>query len=241
MPEKISLTGGNPSPATAPDPAPGPTTGLTGSAPIVGSGTVSEAEAIAASGHTKITTITGLAGASAPIGQSGQSVSVGGLVDGKLAVELMDATLPSLMVFLLYKIGMKLRKSDLQLTEKEKNTLSPIMQKCLESLMINFNNPWVALSVSILTIYGAKIIEKGGVAFLDGKLKKQESEALKIKEDINKPVSPDPPPVKLPPYEPTEVEIKRKMKDHKYSRVKAIEVLKKLQEEGKPLFVKKAA
>lgn len=217
MPEIVKLTGSGASentPTGGPDSTPQ-------SAPVIGQGTVSEEEALKGAEHTKIATLTPGFGGPVSSVQPGNSVQVAGLVDAKLAVELMDATLPSLMVFLLYKVGMKLRRSDLQLTEKEKSTLAPIVQKCLEQMMINFNNPWVALSVSILFIYGSKIVEKGMPQLWDKKQQKQESEALKEKAAAQGTPIPEaktavPVEDQPPAYEPSDAEIRAKMKAHKY-------------------------
>lgn len=100
-------------------------------------------------------------------GNAGSGVAVGSLIDGKTATELMDSVLPAVLVFALYKAGLQLKKTELQLTEREKNTLAPLMQKCMDALMLNFDSPFVALGVSMTVIYGGKIMEKGGVAWLD--------------------------------------------------------------------------
>lgn len=100
-------------------------------------------------------------------GNAGSGVAVGSLIDGKTATELMDSVLPAVLVFALYKAGLQLKKTELQLTEREKNTLAPLMQKCMDALMLNFDSPFVALGVSMAVIYGGKIMEKGGVAWLD--------------------------------------------------------------------------
>jgi hypothetical protein len=102
----------------------------------------------------------------------GSSVPVGGLIDGKLAVELMDALLPSLLVALMAAIGAQMKKTDLQLTAREKSTLEPLMQKCMDQLMINFQNPFAALGVSMLVIYGAKVTEHGVIQIIDKKAAK---------------------------------------------------------------------
>lgn len=243
--ERIKLSGTpDPSPvapaagSATPSPAPGPAGGK--SAPIALQGTVSEQEAIAASAHTHINTLTGgLTGSASPI-QTGQTVPIGSLIDGKLAVELMDASVPALMVFLLLKTGLKVRKTELQLTEKEKGVLAPIVSKCLETLMINFSNPWAALGVTMIAFYGAKILPAVAEKIEE---KGQKREAAKTAEVVkkNEPVA-SVAPAEVPtanvkssvmPWEPTEEMIKQKMKDSKAGRRKAIEVLKSLHKLGK--------
>lgn len=223
--EKIKLTGSASDQPAAPAGAEQPNS----VPPVISQDSVTVEQALGGVEHTKIATVTGVVGGPVQSVNPGSSVPVAGLVDAKLAVEIMDATLPALMVFLLYKIGMKLRKTDLQLTEKEKNTLAPVVQKCLEQLMINFNNPWVALSVTVLTIYGSKVIEKGLPQLWEKKQAKIEKDALETKaaaqgSTVAKEEVKTPPPAP-PPYEPTEAEIKAKMKAHKYSWEKAREML----------------
>lgn len=250
MPQIVKLTQTDPAAPGGPNPggspSPQPITPGSGQAPIIAQTTVSLDQAIAAAEGSKIATITGLSGPSALPGGSGASVSMAGLVDAKLAVDLMDAAVPAALVWLCFKIGMKLKKSDLQLTEKEKNTLAPIVQKCLEQLMINFQNPWVALSVSLLTIYGSKIAEKGAFQFFENKQKKIEDAAKQQETDRTKlatipgglqpvgastssgtnPVSSVSDGVASKVYEPTEYEIEDKMRKGKHGRKKAVQLLK---------------
>jgi len=138
-------------------------------------GTVSENEVFKAVEGTKISTLSTMQTdplMGQPLGQQGSSVPVGGLIDGGLAVELMDALLPSLLVALMAAIGAQMKKTDLQLTAKEKNTLTPLMQKCMDQLMINFQSPFAALGVSLLVIYGAKVTEHGVIQIIDKKAEK---------------------------------------------------------------------
>lgn len=245
MAERIKLSGADPSPVQTPPgpvtPAPGSGPAAPASAPITMQNTVTEKEAIAASEHTRINTLTGgLTGPGNPI-QTGQSVTAGSLIDGKLAVELMDASIPALMVFLLLKTGLKVRKTELQLTEKEKGVLAPIVSKCLETLMINFNNPWAALGVTMLAFYGAKILPAVAEKIEE---KGQKKEAAKTAEAVkkNEPVPSVAPPAEVPvvdirssvmPWEPTEEMIASKMKQNKCGRKKAIDTLKALHKTKK--------
>lgn len=112
------------------------------------------------------------------------NVAVGSMLEGKLAIELIDAMLPSLFVAMFYAMGVKLRKTEFQLTQKEKDTLSPLMQNCLNSVMLNFNSPWTALAVTAGIIYGSKITEKGLVSWIDKMNEKKEIEALQEKTKV---------------------------------------------------------
>jgi len=113
--------------------------------------------------------------------QTGNMVSVGQMLEAKLAIELMDALLPGLFVAIFHAVDVKLRKSELQLTEKEKNTITPIFQACLNTIMLNFNSPWTTLAVTCGVIYGSKITEKGLVGWIDKLNEKKEFKALEEK------------------------------------------------------------
>jgi hypothetical protein len=122
---------------------------------------LSPEEAAKGADHTKISTFTtgneGNPGTATP----GSSTSLGGMVQGRWAVELVDSLIPSLLVLGLASLGTKLRKTELQLSEKEKDVLTPIMQQCLDSIMLNFSSPWHALAITVGVMYGSKAAEKG--------------------------------------------------------------------------------
>lgn len=99
----------------------------------------------------------------------GTQASLGGFVEGKLALDVIDAVLPAIVVILFAYAKITVKKSDFQLTAKEKDTLTPLVQKCMDSLMINFNSPWTALAVTAIGIYGAKIGEHGFKAVIEKK------------------------------------------------------------------------
>lgn len=159
----------------APGEKPSETGGKAASGAIPGQ--IAETDVFKAVEGTKITTLTPLSGSDPFAGQNpGASVPIGGLIDGTLAVELMDALLPSLLVALMAAIGAQMKKTDLQLTAKEKSTLAPLMQKCMDQLMINFQSPFAALGVSMLIIYGSKVTEHGIVQLIDKKTEKAQRE-----------------------------------------------------------------
>jgi hypothetical protein len=87
----------------------------------------------------------------------GNSVPVS-MLDPSLAVELLDAVVIAGGAFLLRRFGKEFKKADLKATPSEKKQLEPLFQKCLESVNMNFTNPWSALVVSIGIIYGSKIL-----------------------------------------------------------------------------------
>lgn len=178
MPFEIITPGGGTS-ATPNPAAPAPGKPVTpAESGMAGKDAVSLADALKGADHTKITQFSvsdmsgkgGPAGSGGPgIGSPGSSVPLGGLVQGKVVVELMDSLIPSLLVLVFYKLEIVTKKSDFQLSQGEKNTLAPIVEACLNSINLNFDSPWTTLLVSLGIIYGGKAMERGGIAFIDKK------------------------------------------------------------------------
>jgi hypothetical protein len=170
-------------------------------------------------------------------------------MDAKLAVDLMDAVLPSALVIGGKFVGLEMKKTDLQLTEREKGTFHPVVQKCLDQLMLNFSSPWTALAVTAVVIYGAKVGEKGVVKKMDDNIAKAElKEMQKAAPKVETPVAPvvqmtagemKDPARKIPvdvskvEWEPADPMIRAAVRDRKCSRKVAILYLKKLYAEGK--------
>lgn len=151
-----------------------PVTGSDELKPLAGGQQVTEAEAAAAADNTKISSLVGdgsIPGGSGPSITSnptmGSSVNLGGLLEGKLTIELFDALVPALLVTVLYYFKIKLKKSDLQLTASEKSIVTPVLQQCLNSINMNFTSPWQALGAVLVFIYGSKVAEKAGVVWID--------------------------------------------------------------------------
>jgi hypothetical protein len=219
--------------------------------PVSGPGTSGQITPETLSAGLKHTEISSVTGSGVP-GQPGTipgavpnpqaSVSLGGMVQGEWAVNIVDALLPAAMVAGFYAMGLKLRKSELQLTEKEKGTIAPIMQKCLDSVLLNFNNPWNALAITMIAIYGGKLMEKGLVGWLDKKQEAKQAEVLKEKiEAAERQTNPaafdhanqsahdiQTGKVIVEGAEPfTEEDIRRRMKEGKEGREKAIRYLRR--------------
>lgn len=90
----------------------------------------------------------------------GTRVNVKEIVSGELATELMDKILPVLLSLGADRfLDMDVPKRAFTLTASEKSTVAPIMEKCLSQLNINFDNPFIALAVSLGFIYGSKFID----------------------------------------------------------------------------------
>lgn len=143
-------------------------------------GTVSMEDALKGADHAKMNTFSvsdiskGAGGPNggpgmAAGGPAGSSVALGGMIQGKVAIDLMDALIPAVLVLLFHRFGISVRKSQMQLTQGEKNTLEPIVSACLNSINLDFSNPWTALCVTLLVIYGGKALEVGGAGWLDKK------------------------------------------------------------------------
>jgi len=94
-------------------------------------------------------------------------------VEAKLVIEVTDTLVPTMLVLVFHAAKIQLNKSVFQLSAKEKDTLAPILQKCLESVNINFNSPWVALGVTAGAFYFAKSIEAIGKAKIDQRTEEQ--------------------------------------------------------------------
>lgn len=86
-------------------------------------------------------------------------LQAGSFISGDFTTNLMDSLIPALIVLAASYTGYGIDKKSFQLTEKEKQLISPAMQQYLDSLSINFNNPFYNLLFVISTVYGAKILE----------------------------------------------------------------------------------
>lgn len=118
---------------------------------------------------------------------AGSQTNAGAFISGKIALTAIDAVIPALIVFAFSRAGIVVRKSDMQLTPRETDNLTPIVQKCLDSLMINFDNPWVALAVMSIAIYGSKALEHGQ----KGAAEKRRTTETAKKEQAEKPTNKD--------------------------------------------------
>ena len=158
-------SGGNPTPSPSPLPT---------SSPAAQSGAISQEEALKGAEHAKMNVFsvsdlaTGKPGQPLP-GTPGSSVALGGLVQAKVAVDLMDSLIPAVLVLLFAKLEIQVKKTDFGLTAGEKNTLVPVVEACLNSINLDFSSPWTTLLISLVVIYGGKALEKGGIQFLEKK------------------------------------------------------------------------
>jgi hypothetical protein len=104
---------------------------------------------------------------------------LGKLMGGSFAVDLVDMLLPSLVILLMRYLGFAMEKKDIQLSKSEKETLSPAVQDCLDDINIDFNNPWVNLSIMLGIVYGSKMIDKGtSIKKIDKSKPKEEKKSM---------------------------------------------------------------
>lgn len=85
------------------------------------------------------------------------NVNIGKVVNAKFAVTLLDNTIPLLFIVIMrVAFNKKTTKKQYQLSAKEREDIEPFIQDALNTLNINFNNPWTALAVVLTALYGSK-------------------------------------------------------------------------------------
>lgn len=149
------------------EPTKQPSNDPSGAAPTNGGipGQISQEEALKGGEGAKIDPVS--LGRITDAANGGSTVSLGSIVEARLCLEIIDSLIPAALVLIFHAAKITLNKSVFQLTAKEKDTLSPVLQKCLESINLNFDSPWIALSVTAGAIYLSKIVEHGGKAKID--------------------------------------------------------------------------
>jgi len=91
---------------------------------------------------------------------NGTNVKAGDLISGELAAEMLDKVGSVLAIYGAKQfLGLQINRNAFKLSASEKNTLAPILDKCLASLDVSFENPWIALVMSVSVIYGTKFLE----------------------------------------------------------------------------------
>lgn len=89
-----------------------------------------------------------------------QQLTAGSLVPASLAVDLVDMVLPVLIVLLMDKaFNKKVHKSYFQATAEEKEVITPVLQNYLDSIKVKIDDPFNALIIVLVAVYGTKIIE----------------------------------------------------------------------------------
>jgi hypothetical protein len=153
--------------------------------------------------------------------------SLGDLVSGKHATELIDTVFPSVTVGVARFAGYDIDKREIQMTSNEKAICAMPMQAWLNTIPFDLNNPLLTMLATFAAIYSAKFIEKGDK--FSKRIKKERKpavttdiEEIKSEAAIKK--------IKETPAEVLQANamIKDVIKAKKVSRVKAIEWLIKM-------------
>jgi hypothetical protein len=108
------------------------------------------------------------------------NVKASEIVSGELGVDILDKIFQVILVVGSRQLlGKEVPKKQFALNASEKNILAPILEKCMNQLNINFDNPFVALAVSAGFIYGSKMIEVANDETIPNAVKKVKQAAEK--------------------------------------------------------------
>ena len=120
------------------------------------------------------------------------------LLPADTVISLMDFLFPLLAIYLAGYFGIKEEKDreqigkDLELEAKERKTIAKPLERALQQTTTGTKNPWVALIIVVLVIYGGKIF----ASIMDAKARKQEADnkAKELEQAQGKQPAPAPPP-----------------------------------------------
>ncbi len=88
-------------------------------------------------------------------------LSLNNLLPGDTLIIVIDKLMSIVLPLALNNLaGTKLKPSDLKLTAEEKKQLKPSIEACAKTIPINFSNPWTALAITAVAVYGAKTVDK---------------------------------------------------------------------------------
>ena len=88
-------------------------------------------------------------------------INLSNLLPGDTLIVVLDKLMSVVLPLALNNIaGTKLKPADLKLTAEEKKQLKPSIEACAKTIPINFSNPWTALGITALAVYGAKTMDK---------------------------------------------------------------------------------
>lgn len=87
------------------------------------------------------------------------NLNIGEIINPKQATELLDivAVMALSITFKMAKIPVQ--KSEIKATAQEKSVIEPIIKKVLDTMNVQFDNPFNALMVTLATVYGSKAVE----------------------------------------------------------------------------------
>lgn len=95
-----------------------------------------------------------------PMAEQDTKITLDKVVTGKVLINTFDKLMCLVLPLGLGAAGIKIKPSEISLTNEEKKTLEPVVTECAKTLPINFSNPWVALATCVIAIYGNKVVEK---------------------------------------------------------------------------------
>jgi len=104
--------------------------------------------------------------------QAEQNMKAGDLITPEMATELLDILAVTGLQILANMAKIKVTKSELKASSQEKELIKPVLGKALDSMNITFDNPWSALGVVLLSVYGAK----AGALYMERKQEKKTSQ-----------------------------------------------------------------
>ncbi len=88
-----------------------------------------------------------------------QTVNLAQLLTGETPVRLLDSLAPPVLAIALKTFTNRdIPKKVFAMSADERKTVEPVLNEALKHLNINFNNPFVALAVSLGAVYGGKIL-----------------------------------------------------------------------------------
>jgi hypothetical protein len=120
------------------------------------------------------------------------NINASELVSGELAAELLDKIGAVIAVYgARYFLEIEVNKSAFKLNASEKNTLAPILEKCMQGLNISLENPYYALLISLSFIYGSKALEVANNPDLAKPIKKAAEKVKKVANVVNRPPAND--------------------------------------------------
>lgn len=90
--------------------------------------------------------------------EASKKTNLAKLVKGKNAVKLVDMVVPAILIFIIGLFGYEIGEENLKLDKDERDTLEPFVTDFLDNVNIDFNNPYVNLSIGLGIVYGSKLL-----------------------------------------------------------------------------------
>lgn len=90
--------------------------------------------------------------------QEQQGAFLGNFLTAELVIMVADSLVPQGAAFAFNKFGYSAAPQEFKLNDREKKTIEPVLQKCLDQAQVNISNPWTALAVVAGSIYLGKAV-----------------------------------------------------------------------------------